>query len=81
MLLMEKLKELRKAAGLTQAALADVSGVEVASIRCYEQGRRFPTFQQIARIAAALGVTVLAFVDCDDVLGAPLGRKRLRKAG
>lgn len=37
---MVKLKEIREARGMTQAELAEKSGLGIRSIRAYEQGQR-----------------------------------------
>lgn len=53
------LRELRQAAGLTQAALAAASGVHVVQIRRMEAGTidmRNITLANALRLAAALGV-------------------------
>src|SRR5438270_9824796 len=60
----EKLKELRTAAGLTQAGLAEASGRGLGAIRDYEQGNREPLLSTAFKIAEALGVSVEVFRDC-----------------
>jgi DNA-binding XRE family transcriptional regulator len=60
----ERLQQLRDKAGLTQQQLADASGVNVWTIRGYEQGRREPNWKGAIQIAAALRVPVEAFADC-----------------
>lgn len=57
----EKLRELRTAADMTQAALADVSGVPVGTIRDYEQGKRDPLLSTAQKLAHALDHTVEVF--------------------
>ena len=52
----DKIKAARKAAGLTQAQLADKSGVATISIHQYEAGKRHPQLKQLLSIAAALGI-------------------------
>jgi transcriptional regulator with XRE-family HTH domain len=73
---------LRRAAGLSQAALAQAAGVPAASLRNWEQDRRVPALDAAARVARALGVRL------DDLAGGPGGeadeeppapRKRRRK--
>ncbi len=59
-----RLRELRKRAGLTQAQLAQSSGVPIGSIRNYEQGQREPYWDVAFRLAAALAVSVEVFADC-----------------
>jgi transcriptional regulator with XRE-family HTH domain len=61
----EKLKELRQAAGLTQAELAERSGRGLGAIRDYEQGNREPLLSTAFKLAAALDVSVEVFADCD----------------
>lgn len=56
-----KLKELRTAAGLTQAALAEKAGVSKGGIANIEQGIREPVWSTIVALAAALGVDCSAF--------------------
>lgn len=44
--------------GLTQASLADISGLRQASISRWEDGKMFPRRAALARLASALGTTV-----------------------
>jgi DNA-binding XRE family transcriptional regulator len=60
----ERLQQLREKAGLTQARLAEASGVYVWTIRNYEQGRREPKWKVAIVLARAIGVTVEACADC-----------------
>jgi DNA-binding XRE family transcriptional regulator len=60
----EKLRELREQANLTQEQLAQRSGVNLWTIRGYEQGRREPNWKGAIDLARALGVTVEAFAGC-----------------
>lgn len=53
-----RIKEIRKAAGLTQSQLAELSGVAAITIRQYELGKRKPRMDQLERIASALGTTI-----------------------
>ncbi|MFP1814114.1 helix-turn-helix domain-containing protein [Lonsdalea quercina] len=53
----ERLTMLRKARGLTQQALAEMTGVAVLQIRRYEGGNSQPTLDVIRRLAIALGVS------------------------
>lgn len=62
----ERLRDLRKRAGLTQAQLATASGVPLGSIRNYEQGQREPYWDVAFRLVGALGVSVESFADCVD---------------
>jgi transcriptional regulator with XRE-family HTH domain len=83
----QKLKELREAAGLTQAQLAAASGVPIGTVRDYEQTRRDPQFSAVQKLARGLGLGIEAFaaVDLPDEAGTaggagPPGRGRPRKA-
>jgi transcriptional regulator with XRE-family HTH domain len=50
----EAVRRLRKAANLSQEALADASGVDRSHMGKIERGERNVTFLNIARIASAL---------------------------
>lgn len=54
----ERIKAARKRAGVTQAQLAEQSGVAAISIHQYEAGKRNPQLEPVLHIAAALGVPV-----------------------
>ncbi len=60
----ERLRELRERAGLTQAQLAEASGLPIGSIRNYEQGQREPYWNVVFQLAGALGVSCEAFSVC-----------------
>lgn len=55
----------RKAAGLTQAALAHVIGVSQTSIAAWEAGGSYPKADKLPAIAAALSCTI------DDLYNVP----------
>lgn len=55
---MNVVREIRLQAGLTQALLAQVSGVSVASIGRYESGRVSPTLDVLKRLASSVGLAV-----------------------
>lgn len=63
----EKLRELKAAAGLSEAKLAELSGVPLGSLHTYILGSRRPLFGAVVKLAAALGVTCEAFADCEDL--------------
>lgn len=50
-MLKDKLKQLRKENGMTQAGLAQKLGVSASAVGMYEQGRREPDAQTLARLA------------------------------
>ncbi len=56
----EKIKYFRKRIGITQAKLAELSGIHPVSIRKYEINKMVPQTAQIDRLAEALGVSSFA---------------------
>jgi transcriptional regulator with XRE-family HTH domain len=75
----KRLQELREKAKMTQAQLAESSGLPLGSIRNYEQGHRDPLWQVVFKLADALGVDCRAFKDCVDAEpaeAAPAKRKK-----
>jgi transcriptional regulator with XRE-family HTH domain len=74
----DRLRELREEAGLTQAALAERSGLPLGSVRGYEQGQREPLWTVIYRLADALGVSCEKFKPSPPV-APPARRRRGRK--
>ena len=56
----EKIRYFRTRIGITQAKLAELSGIHPVSIRKYETNKMIPQSQQIDRIAEALGVSSFA---------------------
>jgi transcriptional regulator with XRE-family HTH domain len=62
----EKLKELRAAGGLTQAQLAEASGVPLGTVRDYEQNKRDPLLSTAQRLARGLGVSLDIFPPLED---------------
>lgn len=56
----EKIRYFRTRMGITQAKLAELSGIHPVSIRKYETNKMIPQSQQIDRIAEALGVSSFA---------------------
>ena len=83
----ERLKVLREAAGWSQPALAEKSGVPVGTIRDYEQGRREPLLETAAKLARCLGHSLDSFLeppaptkkDPDVIKPPPAKRKGKRK--
>lgn len=62
----EKIKYFRTRIGITQAKLADLSGIHPVSIRKYETNKMIPQAQQIDRIAEALGVSSFAIAGIEN---------------
>lgn len=56
----EKIKYFREKQGMTQAKLAESTGIHPVSIRKYETNKMVPQEQQIERIAEALQVNTIA---------------------
>ena len=54
----ENLKRIRKAKGLTQDKLSELTNISITSIQRYESGKRQPTVESVNKIAAALEVSV-----------------------
>ena len=53
----ERLRALRKKAGLTQEQLADSTGFSLMTIRRWEWGERSPRVEEVKALAKALGVS------------------------
>ncbi|WP_050999728.1 helix-turn-helix transcriptional regulator [Pseudomonas chlororaphis] len=68
---MERLKELRKALGLTQAALADHLNVSQQTVARWERGDAEPNFAMLRDIATLMGTSV------DDLLEYSVGRAKI----
>ena len=62
----EKIKYFRTRIGITQAKLAELSGIHPVSIRKYETNKMIPQAQQIDRIAEALGVSSFAIAGIEN---------------
>lgn len=59
----ERIKAAREKAGLTQVQLGEKVGVSGVAIMRYEKGSREPRYDQLQRIAAALGVSIYELFD------------------
>jgi transcriptional regulator with XRE-family HTH domain len=53
-----RLKQLREAAGMTQAELAKAAGVPLRTYQTWEQGVRTPLIDAAAKVAEALDVSL-----------------------
>lgn len=53
----EQIKEARKAAGLTQAQLAEAIGVSRVQVTYYERGTQWPNVQRLVKICKTLGAS------------------------
>lgn len=56
--LSERIKKLRKEQGLTQKELAKKTGLSIASIQGYEQGKYTPKIEQLEKLAFALNASL-----------------------
>lgn len=65
LLFSKRLKEVRKAKGLTQQELGDKIGVTKVSICCYEKGTRTPTLDTLIDLADELGVDFTYLIGSD----------------
>ena len=59
----KKIRAYRDFRGFSQKQLAELSGINVGTIRKYELGIRNPKPDQLERIATALGLNVSVFLD------------------
>lgn len=64
-----KLKAIRALRGMTQARLAELSGVSPTAIAEYEKDRRDLRTDTVRKLCEALGVTVTYHVDGTDISG------------
>ena len=62
-LLGERIRELRKACGLTQEQLAERIGVEQKHVSRIELGTNYPTIKRLEKIAEALNLPMQSFFD------------------
>jgi transcriptional regulator with XRE-family HTH domain len=80
-----RLRELRDAAGLTQAQLAEKAGLHRQGIAKLENGEREPAWGTVRALARALGVTCSAFeseeAETTEEEPRPRGRPRQTAAG
>jgi transcriptional regulator with XRE-family HTH domain len=72
-------RRLREKAGMTQADLAEKSGIPLRTIQGWEQDYRCPISLDFFKLAKALGVDCTAFADCEDVAAEPEPKKPSRR--
>ena len=73
----KKIRILRKSRGLTQQQLADLLGVQRATISNYEVGRRSPHIKELEKIADILGVNLEYFGVTNDDLNELIAKARV----
>lgn len=61
----DKIKHYRKIRNLSQDELANLSGINVSTIKKYESGFRNPKPDQLLKIANALNISINYFVEFD----------------
>ena len=57
-MIVNRVKELRTAAGMTQKALADQLGVTVPTVSKWELGQRSPELERVFRMTLIFGVPI-----------------------
>ena len=57
-MIVNRVKELRTAAGMTQKALADQLGVTVPTVSKWELGQRTPELERVFRMSLIFGVPI-----------------------
>jgi len=64
----DKIKDLREAKKMSQAVLAEKSGLSATYISLIESGKKSPTLKSLKKISAGLGVPfpVLSFLSLDE---------------
>lgn len=78
--LADRLKGAREAAGLSQQAAGERSGVHHISIARFETDKRVPTLAMLYKLAAAYGVTVCSLLpDGETLPGQPPAKKPTRR--
>jgi transcriptional regulator with XRE-family HTH domain len=77
----ERLRKIREEKGLTQAELAQRSGLQPSAIAHFEAGRRSPSLDNLRRLADALSVTLdyLLGREPDPKSAGPAAEKLLRE--
>jgi len=68
MMLGERVREARRALGMTVAALADASGLTKGFISQFERGLSNPSLESLRRIAATLDISLTGLLSDDDGL-------------
>lgn len=58
-----KLREIRKARGMTQEALSQAAMINRVNIAKYESGKSAPSLKSVVKLAQALSVTVDELID------------------
>ena len=75
----EKIKEARKAAGLTQQQVADATGIDRQVYSMYERGARNPRLDKLGKIAEACGVGLDYFGNTESLQKRIVDKKEYRR--
>jgi transcriptional regulator with XRE-family HTH domain len=70
-----RLRALRRRAGLSQPRLAEAAAVPLWSLRAWEQARRTPLFDAAVKIADALNISL------DELAGRPTPKPKKKGGG
>jgi transcriptional regulator with XRE-family HTH domain len=76
-----RLKELREKAGLSQAQLAEKTGMNVFGVAKLEQGHREPSWATVLLITKALNVDCTAFSESGDAKSEDKSQSESSKSG
>lgn len=61
----ELIKKIRKEKNMTQRQLGEKCGIADSNIRKYENGKQFPKWETLERIAQALGVDIFDLIEIE----------------
>ncbi|AZV94732.1 hypothetical protein CBF45_14215 [Bordetella sp. J329] len=79
--LADKLRQLRKQAGLTLQQLSERSGISASALSKIENGQLSPTYEKIAALARGLDINVGALFQPDDRKPTALWRRSVTRRG
>lgn len=79
----DRLRKAREEKGLSQAQLAEKTGLQPSAISHFEAGRRAPSFDNLRSLADALGITTDHLIGREQrgVAAGPVAEKLFRHAG
>ena len=79
----DRLRKAREDNGLSQAQLAEKTGLQPSAVSHFEAGRRAPSFDNLRVLADALGVTTDHLLGREQKQGfaGPVAEKLFRRAG
>jgi transcriptional regulator with XRE-family HTH domain len=71
----QRLARLRRRAGLSQPQLSERAGVNLTTLRHYEQHRREPMFAVAIKLARAMGISLDELAGPPGAPGPPAGKR------